>query len=99
MSFFRESSVGENATTGVGESAMREVKRQTRTLNFALEGRVGKIVESHSILSRIPMMASDAISFFRIGRDGLTAEKCDVLDVLGRSSLQSFENLSVTVER
>ena len=54
---------------------MREVKRQTRTLKFALEAHVGKIVESHSILKWIPTMAaSDAISFFRIGRDGLTAE-------------------------
>ena len=53
---------------------MREVKRQPRTLKFALEARVGKTVESHSILRWIPMMASDAISFFMIGTDGLTAE-------------------------
>ena len=66
---FRESPVGEHATNGVAESAMREVKRQTRTLKFALEGHVGKIVESHSILKWIPTMAADAISFFRIGRE------------------------------
>ena len=52
---------------------MREVKRQTRTLKFALEAHVGKIVEPHSILKWIPTMA-DTISFFRVGRDGLTAE-------------------------
>ena len=48
--------------------------RQTRTLKFALEAHVGKIVESHSIFTWVPMMASDAISFFWIDRDGLTAE-------------------------
>ena len=53
---------------------MREVKRPTRNLKFALEAHVGKIVESHAILKWIPTMASDAISFFRIGRDGSTAE-------------------------
>ena len=33
----RESPIGEHATNGVAESAMREVKRQTRTLNVALK--------------------------------------------------------------
>ena len=70
----RENPVGEHATNGVAESAMREVKRQTRILKFALEAHVGQIVESHSILSWIPMMALDAVSFFRTGTDGLTAE-------------------------
>ena len=37
----RERPVGEHATNGVAESAMREVKRQTRTENFALEAHVG----------------------------------------------------------
>ena len=70
-----ESPVSEHATNGVAESAMREVKRQPRTLNFALHAHVGKIVESHPILRWIPTMASDAISFFFMnGRDGLTAE-------------------------
>ena len=50
------------------------MKRQTRSLEFALEAHVGKIVESRSILKWIPTMAADAISFFRIGRDGLKAE-------------------------
>ena len=72
--FLRESPVGEHVTNGVAESAMREVKRQTRTLKVALEAHVGKIVESHSILKWIPTMAADAISFFRIGRGGFTAE-------------------------
>ena len=66
----RESPVVEHATNGVAESAMREVKRQTRTLNFSLEAHVGKIVESYSILKWIPSMAADAIGFFRIGRGG-----------------------------
>ena len=65
--------VGEHATKGVAESAMREVKRQTRTLKFALEAHVGKIVGSPSTLRWIPTI-SDAISFFRIGRDDLMAE-------------------------
>ena len=57
---------------------LREVKRQTRTLKFALEAHAGKIVESHSILEWIPTMAADATSFVRIGKDGVTTE-------LGRS--------------
>ena len=35
---------------------------------------MGKIVESQSISRWTPTMASNAISFFSIGRDGLTAE-------------------------
>ena len=35
---------------------------------------MGKIVESHAILKRMPTMAADAISCFRIPQDGLTAE-------------------------
>ena len=35
-----EGPVGEHATNGVAESAMREVKRQTRMLKFALEDHV-----------------------------------------------------------
>ena len=38
----RESPVGEHATNGVAESAMRKVKRQTRTLNFCSGGACGK---------------------------------------------------------
>ena len=70
----RESPVGEHATNGVAEFAVREVKRKTRTLKFAPEAQVGKIVEYHSILKWVPTLAADAISFFRIGRDGLKAE-------------------------
>ena len=70
----RESPVGEHATKGVAESAMREVNRQTRTVKFAIEAHVGKIVESQFILKWIPTMAADAISSSRIGRVGLTAE-------------------------
>ena len=39
----RESPTGEHATKGVAESAIREVKRQTRTVKLALEPHVGKI--------------------------------------------------------
>ena len=70
----RECPLGEHATNGVSESAMREVKRQTRILKFALEAHVGKIVKSHSTLKWIPTMSADANSFIRIGRDGLKAE-------------------------
>ena len=69
----RESPIVEHATNGVAESAMREVKRKTRPLKFALAAHVFKIVESHSILKWIPTMAADAISFFSSGKDGLTA--------------------------
>ena len=65
---------GEHATNRVAESAMREVKRQIRTLKFNLEAHAGKIVEPDSILTWKLTMAADAISFFRIGRDGLMAE-------------------------
>ena len=58
-----ESIVGEHATNGVAESAMREVKKQIRTLKFALEAHVGKIVEFHPILRWIPTTATGAISF------------------------------------
>ena len=70
----RESPVGEHATNSVAGTAMREVMRQTRTQKFGLEAHVGQIVEPHSILRWIPSMAPNAISFFRIGTDGLTAE-------------------------
>ena len=38
----RESPVGEHATNGVAESAMREVKRQTRTLKLCSGSACGK---------------------------------------------------------
>ena len=91
----RESPVGEHVTNGVAESALREVKRQTWTLKFALEAHVGKIVESHSILKWIPTNAADAISFLRIGRDGLTAE----MRGSGRAWLQNLENPFSTAQR
>ena len=69
----QESSVEEHATNGVAESSIREVKRQMRSL-IALEALVAKTVVCHPILKWIPTMASDAISFFRIGKGGLTAE-------------------------
>ena len=46
----RENPVGEHATNGVSESAMREVQRQTRTLKCAPEAHVGKFAESHSFI-------------------------------------------------
>ena len=70
----RESPVGESASNGVAECAVREVKRQVRTLRCALEERVGPVADGHPILRWLPMAAADAISFYRIGRDGLTAE-------------------------
>ena len=38
----RERPVGEHATNGVAESAMREVKRQPRTLKFCFGSACGK---------------------------------------------------------
>ena len=70
----RECPVAEHATNGVVESSMHEVKRQTGTLKFSVEAHVGQIVKSHSILRWIPTRTSDAISFFRSGRDGLTTK-------------------------
>ena len=52
--------VGEHATDGVAESAMREVKRQTRTLKFALEApRSGyrRWQQIRSVSSRLSEMA------------------------------------------
>ena len=59
---FREIAVGEHATNGVGESAMREVKRQTRTLKSLLEPHVGVVSNSHLILRWMPTIAADDIS-------------------------------------
>ena len=93
-----ESPVGEHASIGVAESAMREVKRQTRTLNCVVEAHLGKIVESRSILKWIPTMASDsAVSSGLV--EMAWKRKCHVLCVLGRNSLQSSENLSTSAQR
>ena len=70
----RESPVGEHASNGVAESAMRESEAADANSEICSGSARGKIVEPHSILKWIPTMAADAISFFRIGRDGLTAE-------------------------
>ena len=43
----RDNPVGEHATNGVARSAMREVKRHTRTLKCALEAHVGSRVTFH----------------------------------------------------
>ena len=70
----RESPAGEHQANGVAECAVREVKRQVRTLRYALEECLGPVPEEHPMLRWLPMAASDAISFYRIGKDGLTAE-------------------------
>ena len=54
--------------------------------------------QTRTILSWMPTMATDAISFVRMGKDR-SALKCDVLDVLGRNSLRSLEKLSTTAQR
>ena len=71
----RESPPGEHASNGEAEVAVREIKRQIRTLRFALEARLGKeIGDEHHVLSWLPMAAGNAISHFRLGSDGATAE-------------------------
>ena len=57
--------LAEHATNGVAESALREVKRQTRTLKFVVKAHVGKIVESHSILKWIPSDGSRCDQFLQ----------------------------------
>ena len=68
-----KSQVGEHATSGVTESTMREVKRQPRTLKLALGAHVVEDRRATFHPWWIPTMVSDAISFFRISRDGSTA--------------------------
>ena len=70
----RESPAGEHQANGVAECAVREVKRQVRTLRYALEECLGPVPEAHPLLRWLPMAAPDAVSFYRIGKDGLTAE-------------------------
>ena len=44
---FRESPIGEHATSGAAESSVREAKRQPRTSKFALEVHVSAVANSH----------------------------------------------------
>ena len=85
----RQSPVGEHATNGVAESAIREVKSQTRTLNFALEAHVEKIVESHPIrrVIRCDQFLQDRQRWQDSG------------NALGRSSLQISESLFTSAQR
>eukprot|EP00971_Amphidinium_carterae_P138725 2749239-Amphidinium_carterae.1 len=71
----RESPPGEHASNGEVEVAVREVKRRIRVLRFALEQRLGSTVpDDHVFLRWLPMVAGNAISHFRLGADGMTAE-------------------------
>ena len=69
----RESPVGEHATNGVAESAMREIKRQMRTLKFSLEAHVRKIFESHSFHLEVDTLPAKGVSVLRFP-DGPLAE-------------------------
>ena len=71
----RESPVGDHQANGDAECAVGEVKRQVRVLRYALEEHMGPTKDGHPILRWLPTAAADAISRYRIGRDGLTAEQ------------------------
>ena len=46
-----------------------------RVLRYALEEHMGPVKDDHPILRWLPTAAADAISRYRLGRDGLTAEQ------------------------
>lgn len=72
----RESPPGDHQANGDAEVSVREIKRQVRTLRYALEARLGRTLrEDHPILEWMPMLAGDAITRYRLGRDGMSAEQ------------------------
>eukprot|EP00972_Heterocapsa_arctica_P039798 5864964-Heterocapsa_arctica.AAC.1 len=70
----RESPVGDHQANGDAELAVREVKRQVRTLRFVLEANRGTAIrEDHPILEWLPQAAADTITRYLLGADGVSA--------------------------
>ena len=66
---------GDHIANGCVEMAVREVKRQCRTLRISGEQNTGvRIADDSRLLSQLPRFAANVINKMRIGKDGETSE-------------------------
>ena len=66
---------GDHTANGCVEMAVREVKRQCRTLRISAEQNTSvRIADDSPILSWLPRFAAQVMNKMRIGKDGKTSE-------------------------
>ena len=66
---------GDHMANGRVEMAVREVKRQCRTLRISAEQHTGvRIADDSPLLSWLPRFAAQVMNKMRIGKDGKTSE-------------------------
>ena len=66
---------GDHMANGRVEMAVREVKRQCRTLRISAEHNTGvRIADDSPLLSWLPRFAAQVMNKMRIGKDGKTSE-------------------------
>ena len=66
---------GDHMANGRVEMAVREVKRQCRTLRFSAEQNTSvRIADDSPLLSWLPRFAAQVMNKMRIGKDGKTSE-------------------------
>ena len=71
----REPPEGDHMTNGRVEMAVREVKRQSRTLRISVEQNTSvRIADDSPLLSWLPRFAAQVMNKMRVGSDGKTRE-------------------------
>ena len=66
---------GDHRANGLPESAVRELKRQTRAIRIHTERKLGRrLPDDHPALAWLPRFAAGVLNKYRIGVDGRTAE-------------------------
>ena len=71
----REPPEGDHMTNGRVEMAVREVKRQSRTLIISVEQNTSvRIADDSPLLSWLPRFAAQVMNKMRVGSDGKTRE-------------------------
>ena len=67
--------MGDHTANGRVEMAVREVKRQCRTLRISAEQNTNvRISDDSSLLSWLPRFAAQVLNKMRIGKEGKTSE-------------------------
>eukprot|EP00959_Pyramimonas_sp_CCMP1952_P058688 1225336-Pyramimonas_sp.AAC.1 len=73
---FQESPVGDHATNGTIENAVKQIKGQVRVLVFAMQNHWGrKLPFNHLLISWVPRAAASVINRLRVDSSGRTGEE------------------------
>ena len=72
---------GDHMAKGRVQMAVREVKRQCRTLRISAEQNTSvRIADDSPLLSWLPRFAAQVMNKMRIGKDGKTSERGELVE-------------------